>query len=508
MTLRSESLSAGEVRFDLWRRRTGLILGPAAALSIYLLLAGLPVDQRRLGAVLVLAVVFWITEVIPIPATALLGPALCVLLGVGAARDVFRTFADPIIFVFLGSFLIARGMTVHGLDRRVALAILRSRAIGDSPERIRLALGATAVVLSMWISNTATTAILFPIAVGISDALDRVFGRGGAELHRAGQKYSTGLMLMTAYAASIGGLATPVGTPPNLIGLAMIEDLAGLRIPFFEWMLVGVPVTLAMFALLCAVIHFLHPPPGRRLEGLESAVSQLKDGLPQWGRAQVVALAAFLTAVVLWMLPGFAAIILGTKNTVYGLLNTRLHEGVVALLAGSLLFLIPVTWQPLRGALEWRDAVEIDWGTILLFGGGLSLGGLMHSTGLAERLAKGLLGVDGATGPWMITAVAMIFAILVTETASNTASASMILPVVIAVSKAAGVTPIPAAIGATLAASMAFVLPVSTPPNAIMYGSGRITIIQMLRAGAILDFLGFFVVIALLRGLCPLLGLL
>lgn len=502
-----EKISEAEARFDLWRHRAGLLFGPLAGLAIFSLFPGLPPEQRRLAAVLTLVIVFWVTEAIPIPATALLGPALCVLLGVGEAREVFRHFGDPIIFVFLGSFLIARAMAVNGLDRRVALVILQSPAIGSSPARIRLAMGAAAVLLSMWISNTATAAILLPIAIGVSDAIERMYAAGDAALQRASRSYATGLMLVIAYGASIGGLATPVGTPPNLIGIGMMETLGGRRIPFFEWMLLGVPVTAVMFAALCVLQRFLHPAPRKMLGGLETVLLQMKEGLPAWGRAQVYTVIAFFTAVVLWVLPGLVALLQGTQSSLYRTLGVVLNEGVVALLAGSLLFLLPVRWKPPRGALDWRQAVDIDWGTLLLFGGGLSLGSLMYSTGLANRLANGLLGSDGTAGIWAITAVATLFSIMITETTSNTAAASMVVPIAIAVAKAAGVSPIPPAIGATIGASLAFVLPVSTPPNAIVYGSGRVTIVQMFRAGILLDAVGYILLLLMLRILCPLLGL-
>lgn len=496
-----------EERFERWRRRLGLPAGPLAALAVYAAAPGLPEAERRLAAVLVLVIVFWVTEALPIPATALLGPALCVLAGVADARTVFRPFADPIIFVFLGSFLLARAMTVNGLDLRVAVGVLGSRFIAGSPARIRLAVGATAFTLSMWISNTATVAILFPILVGISDALQRLFAAGGPALERAGRSYATGLMLMVAYAASIGGLATPVGTPPNLIGLGMLNNLANRRIPFFQWMLLGLPVSLVMFALLVLLLRVLHPAPARRLEGLGATLARLEQGLVPWGRAQTYTLAGFLTAVVLWVGPGVLAVVYGVDAPLTQAVSARLPEGVAALLGASLLFLLPVDWKQPRGALAWRDAVRIDWGTILLFGGGLSLGSLMYSTGLAERLARGLLGVGAEPGLWTITAVAALLAILITETTSNTAAASMVVPVAIAVARAAGVSPLPPALGATLGASLAFVLPVSTPPNAIAYGSGRIPLLKMIRAGVLLDLAGFGVILLLLRLLCPLLGL-
>lgn len=503
----SEALSTVEERFELWRRRVGLVAGPLVALAVYALAGGLPAAERRLAAVLTLVVAFWISEAIPIPATALLGPALCALLGVAEPAVILRPFADRVIFLFLGSFLLARAMTVNGLDRRVALTVLGARILRGSPGRIRLGVGLTAFLLSMWVSNTATVAMLFPILLGISGTLERLFAAEGPGFERAGRGYITGLMLMVAYAASIGGLATPVGTPPNLIGLGMLRDLAGVRIPFFQWMLIGLPVALGLFVLLALLLHFLHAAPTRRLDGLANAVEVLRRGLTPWGRAQAWTLVAFATAVVLWVLPGALALMRGTDDPFYRLLSERLDEGVAALLAASLLFLLPVSFKPPQGALGWRDAVRIDWGTILLFGGGLSLGTLLQTTGLAQRVAQGLLGATREPSLWLITGVAAGFAIVFTEAASNTATATMLVPVVIAVAHAAHVSPVPPALGVTLGASLAFMLPVSTPPNAIVYGSGRVSLLAMLRAGLLLDLLGFVALLLLLRLLCPLLGL-
>jgi sodium-dependent dicarboxylate transporter 2/3/5 len=501
-----EQISRSEARFDLWRRRIGLAAAPLLALITFLAAPDLQPEQRRLSAVIVLVIGFWITEAIPIPAASLLGASLCVLFGIGSAQEVFRPFADPVIFVFVGSFLIAQAMTANGLDRRVALGILGARWINGSPARIRLAVGATAALLSMWMSNTATVAILLPMVIGIADALDRLWVHT-PDPQRTGGRYACSLMLMTAYAASIGGMATPVGTPPNLIGLGLVDDLAGRRIPFFEWMLVGTPVAVALFLVLVFLLQILHPAPKARLEGFESALRQLRSGIPAWGPAQTYTLAAFAAAVSLWMLPGAVAIVQGAGSPLYRLLSIRLNEGVVALLAASILFLAPVEWRPPRGALSWRQAVAIDWGTVLLFGGGLSLAGLMVSTGLARHVAEKLLGNGGAADAWLIMALAAAFSVLLSETASNTASATIIVPIAIAVAKAAGASPIPAALGATIGSSLGFMLPVSTPPNAIVYGSGRIALLQMLRAGMLLDFIGLVVMLLLLRLLCPLLGL-
>ena len=492
-----------EEKFERERKRVGLWAGPLLALVVYFwLAANYAPEPRRLAAVLALVITYWITEAIPIPVTALLGAALCVLLGVGSAQAVFAHFADPIIFVFLGSFLLARAMGVNGLDRRVALGVLSLPGVGASPARVLVATGAVAALLSMWISNTGTTAMLFPIVLGMIATLEGFAPASG--------RLGTPLLLMTAFAASIGGLATPVGTPPNLIGLGMMENLAGRRIGFFQWMLLNLPLVVVMFGVLVVILR--RGQRGRADHALERQLGQMRAELGPWTRAQTVTLVAFLTTVTLWVLPGVLLLALGQGHPVAEAVNKRLHEAVAALLGPALLFLLPLDGRARSGhaerfALTWRDAVQIDWGTILLFGGGLSLGALMYETGLARAWAEALLAASGISGLWGITGLAIGFAILMSETTSNTASASMVVPAAIAVAQAAGVSPLPPALGATLGASMGFMLPVSTPPNAIVYGSGKIPLLAMMRAGICVDLTSFFVIWGMLRLLCPALGL-
>jgi len=504
-----EVLSSEEERFDRWRRTLGLFLGP----GIFIVLLALPMPSvkpqaHRLAALLGLVLTFWVTEAIPIPVTALLGATLMPLLGVTSAKEALAPFADPIVFLFLGSFILARAMSVHGLDRRFALNILAIPWVGDRPNRLLLMFGAVTASLSMWISNTATTAMLLPIGLGLLRVMEAPLRARGQEEPGALGTYGTGLMLMAAYASSVGGIGTPVGTPPNLIGIAMIDRLVGLRIAFFRWMLLAVPLLIAMFIGLFFLLRWLHPVKRTRLAGIAEFIREEQQKMGRWSRGEINALVAFLVAVALWIMPGVIAVISGTESATYRMFNQRFAEGTVALLAASLLFVLPTNWKRREFTIGWRDAVRIDWGTILLFGGGLSLGGQMFSTGLADRLGQELIAITGVSSLWGITAAGTVLSILVTETTSNTAAANMVVPVMIAVSKGVGVSPIPPALGATLGASYAFMLPVSTPPNAIVYGSGLVPITKMLRAGILFDLLGFVLLLVSLRLLCPVLGLL
>ena len=504
-----ERLSEAEERFERLRRRLGLFLGPLLAALVYALpLRGLGGPAHALAAIIAWVVAWWITEPVPIPVTSLLGASLAVAAGVSDAKAAFAPFGDPVIYLFLGSFIIAKAMSVHGLDKRFAYRILSLRAVGNSAARVLFVFGALTAALSMWISNTATTAMMFPIALGIVSAMSGILSAGRGE-RPAGDngRFATGVMLMTAFAASIGGIGTPVGTPPNLIGLAMLEKYVGFKIPFFRWMMFAVPLLIVMYAFLFAVLYLLHRPQVRRIRGTRDWVRAELGKLGPMTRGQKNALIAFLVAVTLWVLPGFFALFTGVESALSKAYNRRVPEAVAALTAAALLFLLPVDWKKRSFTLNWRQAVQIDWGTLLLFGGGISLGEMMFKTGLAEAVGRGVLGLFGATSLWGLTLAAVYLAIFVSEATSNTASATMIVPVIISVSQAAGVNPVPPAVGAIIGASYGFMLPVSTPPNAIVYGSGRVPITRMLRAGVLVDLGGGILVWAGLRVLLPLVGL-
>jgi len=497
-----ERLSSAEIKFEKWRRTVGLFFGPL----VFILLLSLPFSAlsspaHKLLAILGLVITFWVTEAIPIPVTALLGAFLCVLLGVGSDKEVLAPFADPIVFLFIGSFILAEAMKVHGLDRRFAYAILSSSWVGNSSTRVLLAIGLGSAGVSMWISNTATAAMFFPIALGILRALEET-GKGPPL-----KKMSTGTMLLVAYAASVGGIGTPVGTPPNLIGIGMIDRILGRKIPFFEWMSFAVPITLIMFLVLFFLILILHRPEHKRLSGIREYIKEKRKNLGKWKRGEKNALLAFLVAVTLWILPGIFAVLGVGFSPEQAFFKSRLPEGIVALVAAFLLFLLPVNWKEREFTLSWRQAVRIDWGTIILFGGGLTLGSLMFSTRLADAIGTTLLGITGADSQWSITFLAIFLGILMSETTSNTASANMVIPVMIAIAQTSGVSPIPPALGACLGASFGFMLPVSTPPNAIVYASGRIPITQMIKTGVFFDLSGLILIWISLRILCPLLGL-
>ena len=504
-----ETLSEKEEVFEKWRNTIGLFLGPLLALAVYLTdMPSLSPKAHTLAAILTWIVVWWICEPIPLAMSALFSSVLCVVFGVADAKTVFAAYADPIIYLFLGSFMLAEAMAIHGLDKRFAYGIMSMKFVGNSTGRILLAFGFICAFLSMWISNTAATAMMFPIALGIVYAMaDITAKQTGSQVDPLKLRFGTGMMLMAAYSASAGGIATPVGTPPNLIGIAMIEKFCGVKIAFFHWMSFALPLFLLLFVLLYFLMYFLHKPEVARIEGGTEFVAEQRAQLGKWTRGQKNALLCFLITVTLWLIPGILALLYGETATITKAYSKMMPEGVAALIGAALLFLLPVDWNEREFTISWRQATKIDWGTLLLFGGGITLGSLMFQTKLAEVIGTSLLEMSGATSVWGITFGAIFIGILVSETSSNTASANMVVPVMIALAQAAGVNPIPPAIGATLGASWGFMLPVSTPPNAIVYGSGMVPITAMIRAGIFFDILGGLVIWAGLYILLPMVGL-
>ena len=479
------------------RERIGAVLAPALFLLLLLLpLDGIPDPAHRLAAVLAAVVVLWVTEALPLPVTALLGAAACVVLQVAPAKEVFAPFADPLMFLFIGAFILSRAIFLHGLDRRVAFAVLSLPWVGARPSRILFAFGAVTAMISGWISNTATTAMMFGIGLSILAALRGPDGRTAVA-----PAYATGLMLITAFAASIGGLATPVGTPPNVIGLGFIRAELGVGIPFFSWMLIGLPVVLVLYLLLYIYLNAVAPAGIRELPTGARLIREERERLGPWSRGQRSVAFAFGVTVLLWMLPGFVALAAGETSPAYQMLLRRVPEGVAALLGAMLLFVLPGDHGR---AITWQDAVQIDWGVVLLYGGGFALGVLSFQTGLAEAMGRGLTGVLPIEGSFGMLVASVLVAVVLSETTSNTASANMVVPVVISIAQAAGLDPVEPALGATMAASLGFMLPVSTPCNAIVYGSGYIPLGQMMRHGLALDLAGIVVIVTLVRLLSPL----
>jgi hypothetical protein len=289
-----ETYSPAEEQFNYRRRTVGLFLGPLLLVALIAAPLPIPAPAHRLAGILAMMIVFWVTEALPLAVTAMLGPVLAIILRVAPVRQAFASFADPVIFVFIGGFILAEAMFVHGVDQRIAYTALSRKFVGTSATRIMLVFGGVTMLLSMWMSNTATTAMMYPIGLSICAHLARS-GASGA------RQFAMATMLITSFSASIGGMGTPVGTPPNLIGVGMLERLTGTNVTFFQWMVIGVPVMLVMFAFVAVQFHFV----GARGVTIGAESTQLvRDELKALGRVtrgQRNVLAAFAITVALWV---------------------------------------------------------------------------------------------------------------------------------------------------------------------------------------------------------------
>ncbi len=476
-----EPEAPAEAGFEQRLRRVGLVAGPALALVVYGLSRG--GAAPGLAGLMTLAVVWWMTEALPPAVVALVIAAATVLCGVATPKQAFGAFGSPLLFMFVGSFFIAEAMAVHGLGERMARA---TGALARTPLALLVALSGTAFALSMMMSNLAATAIVLPIALAAGKGADR--------------RFQAALVLSIAWGASMGGIATPVGTPPNLIGLAGLRQ-RGLDVGFGTWVGVGLPIALAMLLAMWAVLVALFDVRRARVA---TDITRLDR---PWSRGEVAVVVALALALVGWLLPSTLQVI-APDASVTAWARTRLTEETVAILAGCALFVLPggTAAQP-RPALTWAEAVRIDWGVILLFGGGVLLGDLARDSHLTESWGRALVAWTGAGSTWSIVALVTGVAIVLSEATSNTATATLMVPLAAGLAEATGAAPVPAVLGATLGASFGFMMPISTAPNALVYGTRRVTIGQMMRAGVVFDVIGFVVVVAGLRVLCPLFGL-
>jgi sodium-dependent dicarboxylate transporter 2/3/5 len=469
--------------------RRALALGLAAGLAglAYAFpLPGVSEEGRRLTAVLAAVGTLWVSEALPLAATALLGPALAVLVGVAPAKAAFSALANPILVLFIGSFLLAQALEKHRVSERIAYRVLGMAAVRSDPLRAFVMLGLITAFISAWISNTATTAMMLPIALSVLHAMTPV---GGGEPPR---RFASALMLLIAYAASLGGLFTPIGTPPNLIGLGLIEQATGIHVSFGAWITRVLPVTLTTLLLMMAFLAWRFRDDLGALVFDGSQMVARHAALGPWSAAQAWSAAALLLAFAGWLAPPLAGL---ASPAIGELLGTRLQEGVVPLLAVAPLFLVSADHGGGRGPiLELGDLRRIDWATIMLFAGGMCLGELMVKTGVARAVGE-LLAGRVPSGGWL-TLLAVAFAIVTSEFTSNTASANMVVPVAVAVAQQAGGDPVLPSLAATVACTYGFMLPVSTPTNAMAYATGYVRQLDMIRNGVVLDVFG-----ALLLGL-------
>ena len=474
-----EEEGAGSVGSSRHRAAVLAVAVGLAALAYAFPLPGIPEAGRRLTAVLMVVGTLWLSEALPLAVTALLGPTLAVLVGAAPAAKAFAAFGNPLIMLFIGSFMLAGVTFKHRLNERIAYRVLSLPAVGRDPIRAFVLLGLTTAALSAWMSNVAVTAMMLPIARSVLVAM--------VGDQRPPRVLGAAFVLVVTYAASIGGLFTPVGTPPNLIGIGLIEQATGTRISFGRWMVEVFPVVAFVLLAMIAYFVWLFRAEARTLVYHREQMAARYAALGPWRSVERRVAAALLVTAALWIGPPTLSLFSAPLGA---FLNAHLPESVVPVLVAVVLFWIREGPGEPRTVLELRDLAALDWPVVLLFGGGMCLGQLMMETGVAAALGALLASFVPAGNTALLVFIFCLLAIAVSETTSNTASANMVVPVVIAVSTQAGADPVALGLAATVACTFGFMLPVSTPTNAMAYSTGYVTQRQMIRYGILLDILG------------------
>ena len=433
----------------------------------------MPAPALKMAAVVSLMAVWWSTEATPIAATALLPIVLLPMLGVMSTAETTLSYANHLIYLFMGGFLIAVTIQKWQLHRRIAMHTIRF--VGVSPNRVILGFMVATAFLSMWISNTATTMMMLPIGLAVIDQLNALYRNQieQAEPTVHDKHFGIALMLGIAYSASIGGVATLIGTPPNAILAGIAEQTYGLSISFVDWMIFGLPLSLVMLAATWFYLTRLAFPV--RITALPGAKQLISQELAQLGpvsREERWVLTVFLSVSAAWIVRGLVDI------PAFEMVS----DASIAMAGALLLFIIPSNFRKREFLLDWKTAVSIPWEIIILFGGGFALAQGFDQSGLSQWIADQLTILAGVPLLMLITAVALTVVFL-TEVTSNTATATIMIPVMGALAITMGMHPYALMVPAAIAASYAFMLPVATPPNAIVFSSKYITIPQMVKAG-------------------------
>lgn len=441
-------------------------------------LPGLENEAKTFLAIFVLVALQWLITPIPMFASGLMGVGLATVFGVTTPQAALAPFAHPIIFLFLGGFLLAKAMEELGLDKKLSLKIITHPLVQGDFKRTFIAIIAVTAFFSMWVSNTATTAMMLPIVLGLLKSLDI-----------RDQETKSALLISMAYAATIGGLGTPIGSPPNVIAVGMLRELADIRMTFLAWMAMGTPLVILSLSFL--VWHTLRKVPDEVLLRPFDTSGFKNLYTSSLSRSEYLVIAVFIATIFFWFLPSMTDILI-PNSTVNSWAQKYLDASIVVLLTISPLFIFPLKGP--KKILHSESVKNIDWGSLLLFGSGLSLGGLLFSTGIAGLAGQYL--VEGLGGGNFFWAMALIIAATVffTEFTSNTASANILLPIIIAATLALQISPLGPALMVALACNLAFMLPVATPPNAIVYGSGEIQFKDLLRKGLLMNLFGIVLI--------------
>jgi len=453
----------------------GLVLGPLLFVLFYFLLSHTALSHKgvvvlSLGAWMV---TWWVTEAAPIPVTALLPMVLFPLFTVATAREAAAPYGDSIIFLFMGGFIIALALEKHNLHTRIALNLIRMT--GTSGNGIIMGFMISTALISMWISNTATAVMMLPIATSVTRLL-------AGEISEADkpkfEKFATGLMLSIAYAASIGGIATIIGTPPNVVTVGFIKRFYDQDVSFATWMVIGIPLMLAILAACYVILtQILYRNGLRSIEGSRELIHSKLAALGTVSKEEKRVLAIFGLTCFFWIF----------RQNINALLGTNLlDDTTIAMTGGLLMFVTPIDWKDSTFILDWTDMKNLPWGILLLFGGGLSLAQGMEDAGLVQLIGDQISQQGNlSTGGLIVTLSAL--SMFLTELMSNVALTTILVPVVLGIADGLQISPIILAMPVAFAASCAFMMPISTPPNAILFASGYISVKQMMKAGVLVN---------------------
>jgi sodium-dependent dicarboxylate transporter 2/3/5 len=487
-------------------QRIGLPAGPLLALVTYLALpegytdsAGawlaLEGPARATMAIAAWMAVWWLSEAIPIYATALLPLALLPLSGAATIRDAARPYGHELIYLFMGGFIIALAMQRWGLHRRIALRALS--VVGRDPRSTVGGFMLVTALLSMWVSNTATVVMMLPIAISVIGLVWRAEGRGewdGASPLPAGEtrNFALCLLLGIAYGASIGGIGTLIGTPPNLFLASFVQSQLGHEISFVGWMAIGLPLVAVFLPVVWwGLTRWLYPVSGRVTAGSGTYTREALAALGPMRTGEWVTLAVFATTACTWILrPVLNDLEIAGLRPLAGLTDAG-----VAVIAALSLFVIPVDRKERVFAMDWETAVQLPWGVLILFGGGLSLAAAIQANGVGAHIGN-QVGALASWPPLLLMAGVTALVIFLTELTSNTATTATFVPILAGLAPGLDLSPYVLIVPATIAASCAFMLPVATPPNAIVFGSGTLTVPEMSRAGLWFNLVGIVLITA------------
>lgn len=479
-----------------WIRWGGLIGGVLAAMTVYVVLSragfafgdSLTPAGRATIALGTLMACWWITEAIPVEATSLVPMAVFPLVGIASMKDACAPYADPIVFFFMGGMLIGAAMEKWGLPKRFAYAVLG--VVGGGPIMLIGGIVLATGAISMWVNNTSTAVMMLPIALGLHAF---VSAHAGEDEKKGVANFGIGLVLAVAYAANIGGMGTLFGSSPNVVLTGQLRQTFGQTLSFVEYAKIGVPLVLALLPLTWLVLVVMYPPKLRPIPGVRKLVAHERASLGPWKTGEVVVVAVFIGAMLGWIFLEQ----LNSWTVGLGLSGKAITESGVAVIAALSLFVIPVSLARHEFALDWKTGSQIPWGILLLFGGGMSLAEAMRANGVNQAIGVVFEQMD-TTHALVVLGVVTVGIIALTEVASNTAVATTFIPIAIAVAPSLGLHPFMLATATALAASSGYALPIGTPPNALAYASGRVSMGTFVKAGIVIDIVSAIAITALL----------